>query len=235
MPQAGLISVEEDIRAAEVVRGILLLCGLFSSLAYIGADVAAAMSWQSYSYINQSISELFAIGSPVKWVFGLVPYSPLVIAFGIGVWWSAGRKRALRASGILLACYGITSQAASNFPMHLRGATGSFTDTMHIVMTVVLVFLIMLFIGFGTTAAGKWFRFYSVGTIVTLLVFGALAGMQAPRIAANLPTPFLGILERVNVYSSMFWVATLGVLLMRRERESRVPIQQRVQKSQAGG
>src|ERR1700744_6140387 len=116
MPEAESVQIDKELRVAKVVRNILLLCGVLSSLAYIGADIAAAMIWHSYSYINQSISELFAIGSPVKWIFGLVPYSPLVIAFGIGVWWSAGRRRALRTSGILLAGYGILSQAGSNFP-----------------------------------------------------------------------------------------------------------------------
>ena len=29
-------------------------------------------------------------------VFALVPYTSLVIAFGISVWWSAGRKRWLQ-------------------------------------------------------------------------------------------------------------------------------------------
>lgn len=224
MPQAELVQIDKEVRLAKVVRSILLLCGVLSSVAYLGADIAAAMTWHSYSYINQSISELFAIGSPVRWIFGFVPYSPLVIAFGIGVWWSAGRRRTLRTSGILLTCYGIVSQAASRFPMHLRGATGSLTDTMHIIMTIVLVLLILLFIAFGATAARKWFFFYSVGTIVTLLVFGALAGMQGPRIAANLPTPWLGVTERINVYSSMLWVAMLGVVLIRREKESRASV-----------
>ena len=79
----------------------------------------------------------------------------------------------------------------------------------------VLVLLIFLFIAFGATAAGKWFRFYSIGTILTLLVFCTLAGMQDPRVAANLPTPWLGITERVNVYSAMLWVLVLGVVLSR--------------------
>ena len=96
-----------------------------------------------------------------------------------------------------------------------RPPTGSLTDTMHIVLTIVLVLLIFLFIAFGATAAGRWFRLYSIGTIVTLLIFGALAGMQGPRIAANLPTPYLGIAERVNVYSAMLWVLVLGLVLLR--------------------
>ena len=206
------------MRATRVIRGVLLVCGIISSLLYVAADVVAAITWRSYSYTSQSISELFAIGSPTRWIFALVPYTPLVIAFGIGVWWSAGRKRALRTSGILLVAYGLISYAGSFFPMHLRGATGSVTDTMHIVSTIVLVILIFLFIAFGATAAGKWFRYYSISTIVTLVVFGALAGMQGPRLAANLPTPWLGITERVNVYSAMLWVLALGVVLLREQK-----------------
>jgi len=215
MTQATVAQTGRELRTAAAVRDILLVCGILSSVLYVAADIAAAMSWHSYSYTSQSISELFAIGSPAKWIFALVPYTSLVIAFGIGVWWSAGRKRGLRTKGILLVAYGIASHVGSYFPMHQRGATGSLTDTMHIVLTIVLVLLIFLFIAFGANAAGRWFRFYSIGTIVTLLVFGALAGMQGPRIAANLPTPYLGITERVNVYSAMLWVLVLGVVLLR--------------------
>jgi uncharacterized protein DUF998 len=190
--QINAVHTGKDLGLATVIQHVLLVCGILSSLLYIGADIVAAMSWHSYSYACQSISELLAIGSPVRWIFALIPYTPLVVAFGVGVWWSAGRKRALRTTGILLVVYGIASQVGSYFPMHLRGATGSFTDTMHILLTILLVLLIFLFIGFGAGAAGKAFRLYSIGTILTLLVFGTPAGMQGPRIAANLPTPLAG-------------------------------------------
>ena len=216
---AQVVHTGRELRRTTVIRDVLLVCGILSSLLYVGADIVAAMSWHSYSYASQSISELLAIDSPTRWIFALIPYSPLVVAFGIGVWWSAGRQSALRTTGILLVAYGIVSQVGSYFPMHLRGATGSFTDTMHILMTILLVLLIFLFVGFGATAAGKAFRRYSIGTILTLLVFGALAGIEGPRIAANLPTPWLGITERANVYSAMLWVLVLAlVLLSKRER-----------------
>ena len=215
MATTTVVQTGGELRAVTTIRGILLVCGILSSLLYVGADIFAAISWHSYSYTHQSISELFAIGSPTRWIFALVPYAPLVVAFGIGVWWSAGRKRALRTTGILLVAYGVASQVAAHFPMHLRGSTGSLTDTMHIFLTIVLVLLIFLFVGFGATAAGKWFRFYSIVTVVTMLVFGTLAGMQGPRIAANLHTPWLGITERINVYSAMLWVLVLGVVLLR--------------------
>jgi len=43
----------------------------------------------------------------------------------------------------------------------------------------------------------------------------------APRLIAGESTPFLGVVERVNVYGSMLWVAVLGVLLLRRQRSLR--------------
>jgi hypothetical protein len=41
------------------------------------------------------------------------------------------------------------------------------------------------------------------------------------RIAAKLPTPWICVMERINVYSSMLWVATLGVLLLRDANKDR--------------
>lgn len=81
---------------------------------------------------------------------------------------------------------------------------------MHIVLTIVPVLLIFLLVAFGAAAAETWFRFCSIGTILVLSVFDALAAMQGPQIAANLPTRYLGIPERVNVYFAMLWVLVLG-------------------------
>jgi hypothetical protein len=89
---------------------------------------------------------------------------------------------------------------------------------MHIIITSVIVLLTLLAIGFGAAARGKWFRLYSIGTILTLIVFGVLAGLDGPRIAAQLPTPWLGIKERVNVYSSMLWVLVFAIALLQGRR-----------------
>jgi hypothetical protein len=104
------------------------------------------------------------------------------------------------------------------FPMHLRGAIGSSTDTVHLILAGATVLLILLFIGFGSVAFGKWFRIYSIGTILMLIIFGALTGQQAPLVAAQQPTPWLGILERVSVYASMLWVLALAIILLREEK-----------------
>lgn len=74
MIQARVVHTGRELRTRKMVRNILLVCGILSSVLYVGADIVAAMSWHSYSYTSQSISELFAIGSPTRWIFALIPY-----------------------------------------------------------------------------------------------------------------------------------------------------------------
>jgi hypothetical protein len=208
------------------MQDLLLICGILAPLLYIGGDILAAMRFEGYSYTSQTISELMAIGAPTRplLIALFVPWNVLVAAFGIGVLVSAGRRKALRVAGILLFAYSVVSLAGLFSPMHLRGAVGpttdSTTDVMHIVITIAIVLFTLLYIAFGSAASGKWFCFYSIGTILAMLLFGGFAGMQGPRIAANLPTPRVGVCERASVYSSMIWMLVLAVVLLRRNKAS---------------
>lgn len=206
----------------KIIQKGLLFCGIFSSLLYVAIDMFAGMRYEGYSFLDQAISELSAIGAPTKplWVAMTFLYCPLLIAFGIGVWISSSRKYYLRFTGILLAIWGFLGYVWLFFPMHMRGAIGSTTDTMHLVLSGVTVFLITLFIAFGSGAQGKLFRLYSILTIMVMLVFGALVSNQAPRVAAQLPTPWMGAMKRVSVYSPMLWVLVLSIILLKNEKKS---------------
>jgi uncharacterized protein DUF998 len=200
-----------------MVRKVLLVCGILAPLIYVGSDILAALRWEGYSYTAQSVSELRASGAPTRPL--LVPilliYAMLEIAFGLGVRGVAGQKSAPRIAGILLIGLGAVDLAAPFFPMHLRGAGFTLIDTMHIILTVVTVLLLLLIIGFGAFADGKRFRFYSIATILIIFLCGAWAFSDGPRIAANLPTPWVGVRERINIYGYMLWVAVLAVILLR--------------------
>jgi hypothetical protein len=194
----------------------LLICGIVASVLYIGTDILLSMTWPGYSYLNQAISELSAIGAPTRpfWLAMSFLFNPLVIAFGVGVLRAAGGKHALRITGILLIVWGVIGLMWLPFPMHLRGAERSFTDTMHIVMTGVTVLLMTVFISFGAAARGKWFRLYSILTLLAMWGFGAVTGMLASQIDTG-PTPWMGAFERVIVYAPMLWVLVLAVVLLR--------------------
>ena len=116
-----------------MVRKVLLVCGIVSSLLYVAMNIVGAMQFEGYDSASKAVSELSAIGAPSRplWVLLGIVYQILVIAFGWGVWASAGRNRALRVVGGLLLAYGVVGLTAPFFPMHMRGAGVTLTDTMH--------------------------------------------------------------------------------------------------------
>jgi hypothetical protein len=202
-------------------RKALLVCGILSSLLYVVMTVFSAMQWDSYRSASQVISELSAIDAPTRpvWVLLGTLYTLLVTAFGWGVWKSAGRIRALRVVGSLILTYGGLGILWPFAPMHLRetlaAGGGTLSDTMHIVLASVTVFLMLLAMGFGAAAFGKRFRHYSIASLVILVTFGVLTFLDAPRLGANLPTPWIGVWERINVGVFLLWVVVLATALLR--------------------
>jgi hypothetical protein len=198
-----------------MTRKALLLCGIVASLVYVIADALGAVAWQDYSHASQGVSELMAIGAPSRpLVLSLMTVrSLLLIAFASGIWSSADGKLALRLTASLLVADAVVGQVtASFFPVPQRGAMG--TATMHVIGTGVESLCIVLAMGFAAAAFGRRFRLYTIGTILILLVFGAWAGLDISRIEAQLPTPWLGITERINIYAYLLWMIVLAIALL---------------------
>jgi Protein of unknown function (DUF998) len=104
-------------------------------------------------------------------------------------------------------------------PMNTREALAAgergLRNAMHIPMTAVMSLFMLLAMGIGATLLGKRFRYYSYATIAILVVFGVLTSLQAGKMAANEPTPWMGLTERINIYATMLWVAMLAIGLLR--------------------
>jgi hypothetical protein len=204
-----------------MARKSLLVCGILSSLLYVAMTIFVAMQWEGYSSASQTISELSAIGAPTRslWAVPGAIYTVLVTAFGWGVWKSAGRIRALRIAGGLILAYGSLGVLWPFAPMHLRetlaAGGGTLSDTVHLVLASATVFLMLLAIGAAAAAFGTRFRVYSLATLAILAAFGALTFLDAPGIAANLPTPWIGVWERINLGAFLLWVVVLAVTLLR--------------------
>ena len=196
---------------------LLLVCGILAALIYIGSDIAAALSWEGYRYTDQSVSELRAIGSPTRSF--LMPilsiYAMLEISFGFGVWKVANKKRSLLITSILLIALGILDSMGSIFSLNINEAAGSVTNNIHMAVTIITVLFIFLIIGFGATAYKKWFLFYSIGTILTLIVSGFVSFLNIQKFAAQQQGSWLGIVERINIYGYMLWVMVFAIVLLR--------------------
>jgi hypothetical protein len=179
------------------------------------------MQWDGYSPASQTISELSAIDAPTRspWLPPAVLYTILVTAFGWGVWTSACRSRAIRVVGALIVAYGTLGVVWPFAPMHLReviAAGGStLSDALHIILASVTVLLMLGAIGVSTAAFRKRFRMYSIASLGILVAFGALTFADAPRLSADLPTPWLGVWERINLGVFLLWVVVLAVTILR--------------------
>jgi hypothetical protein len=198
---------------------VLLACGVLASLLYAAMLLFVPMRWEGYSSASQTVSELSAIGAPTRslWVTLAIGWTMLYAAFGWGVWKSAGDDRRLRTAGAVIiaaAVFGLFWP-----PMHQREVLASggetLTDSLHIAWTAMNGILTLLVIGFGAAALGMRFRLFSIATIVILAAAGILTGMEAPGVSANLPTPWIGVWERINIGIWLLWVVVLAIALLR--------------------
>lgn len=213
------------------MRKALLVCGIVSSLLYVAMNIVVPLQWQGYSFASQVISELSAIDAPTRslWVPLGIAYGVLMVAFGWGVWVSGRGNRPLRIAGALILIHSIIGLAWP--PMHQREVVaaggGTLTDTLHIVWSGAWVAFMLASIAFGAAALGKRFRRYSIATLVTLVAFGVLTGVDAPKLSANLPTPLIGVWERIQIGMVIVWDMVLAIALLRMQPAAPRPVDKR--------
>jgi hypothetical protein len=204
------------------LRKILLICGIVAPLLFVSTDILAGTLYAGYNFTDQAVSELFAIGASTSDL--VVPlftvYSVLLVAFAFGIWMmsAASRKRALCVLALMMIVNAVNSLVLWNFfPMHMRGAEMTFTDIMHLTLAGMGAFFGVLTVGLGVAALRNWFRFYSIGTILILIVPGILAFLYVPEVGGNQPTPWLGLTERISIYGNTVWQLVLAIVLLREE------------------
>ena len=169
-----------------------------------------------HNFTSQMVSELMAVGAPTRhlliWLF--TPYNLLVFAFAAGVWASAQGRRSVRLTAAALVGYGVVSNGrAILLPDGLARngglAAGRSAHRGH----VRDVDLDRRRDGVRSLRARKAVPLYSLATIAIVVVFGTLAGLLARPMPGS--TPGLGLAERVNIYATMLWMASLAASLWR--------------------
>jgi hypothetical protein len=206
---------------------VLVGAGILMFALYIFMDVAASLAYDGYSYRDQTISELSAIGAPTRpfWLAMSVFYQALAFAFALGVLGVAGSRRTVRIAGWLLLAAAISGLLWWFAPMHQRevlaAGGGTWQDTLHLVAGGISSLFFFATIGTGAFAFGWRFRLNSFATIGLMLVFGMLMNADIPKVAENEPTPWLGIWERIAVEGAMLWQAAFAAALLWASRAAR--------------
>lgn len=200
------------------MRRVLLLCGVLSPLLYAAADALAGLRWEGYSFRDQTISELGAIGAPSRPLFAtlLVVVYLLFTAFGVGVWKSAQNRHRLRQAAGLLIALGVLALTVGQFAaMQLRGIEQGLSGAMHLVEGAAAMVLLLAAMGFTAAALGRGFAFYTAATVAIMLSFGGWSAMEIPRVEAGAHTPWVGVKERIYWYSYQLWFIVLAIKLLR--------------------
>jgi Protein of unknown function (DUF998) len=220
----GLVAIQMIPSRLMTMREALLICGILSSLLYAAINIIVAMQWKAYDSASQTISELSAIAAPTRtlWIVLYMPYAMLMFAFALGVWKSAIGNRPLRIAGGLLIAYGALCFVKPYAPMHLRETLAAggetLTDIIHIALSMITQIIYVLSVGLVATALGKQFRLYSIITLAIILVFGGLTFLDGPGISKNLPTPMVGVWQRINFGVFLLWVVVLAVVLLKNKK-----------------
>ncbi|HWA33090.1 MAG TPA: DUF998 domain-containing protein [Cyclobacteriaceae bacterium] len=222
MIKATLSVSAQDAHEHSSLDRMLVFSGIISSVMYVAMNLFVPMLDPYYNSVSQTVSELSAIGAPTRtvWIALGVIYTLLIGCFAWGVVRTAGNNKNLRVVGILLLVYAAVNMLWPLAPMHRREVIAidgrSLTDTMHLVLTGATVLLMTAAMIFGAMSLGRTFRIYSIITIMVLLAFGVLTSLDAPKIDAGLPTPLVGVWERINVGVFLIWIVVLSLALLRK-------------------
>lgn len=207
------------MRRHGIVQNVLLLAGVLAAIVYLTADILCGLRYPGYSFTNQVVSELSAIGAPTTalWVRLLQIFAILFAAFAIGVVWEGRGNRRLRLTGGLLVTFVLAGPLWSFFPMHQRGDVFTWTDAGHIALGAVFVLLIVAVMTLGAGALGGRFRLFSRILVTVALLSGVGTFAYVPRMIDQLPTPWVGTVERIHLYAFYLWIGVLAVALVRRQ------------------
>jgi len=218
-PSPSIVTLGSAGRRREGLRRTLLACGILSSLLY--GTIIWMIRYKGYSPTSQTVSELSAWGVSTRslWVVLGSVYTVLIVAFGSGVVASARERRAMRVAGWLLVAYGSLGLLWPFAAMHQRhvlalGGT-SVADTGHLTLAATTIVLMFAAMAFGAAARKGWFALYSIVSMAILLAFGGLTTSFTSKVQANLPTPMLGVWERIDIGVFLLWVVVLAVALWR--------------------
>jgi hypothetical protein len=203
-----------------MVLRTLLAFGVVAPIYYVVINEAVGvLFYPGYDPISRPVSELSATYATTRPV--LVPllfvFDLLIIPFWIGVWGAAQANRALRLTSGLMLGFRLLALLAFPFPMVADEVLGA--NTIHTIIWGVITPLLMLAgIGASAMAFGKTFRVYAVLTLVALVSFSALTGIQAAQVNAGEPARWFGVAERALIGAWLQWVAVLAITLLLGQR-----------------
>jgi hypothetical protein len=203
-------------------RRILFICGMVAPWWFVFLTLLGGAIRPGYSHISDTISELFAPGSPNKLFLDVLHaiFAVLLILFGIGLLqFFQGAKRLKRIGlvgaslFILMGCVSVAT--ATIFPQDPWGTTVTINGEMHMLLSGVVGLLSI----FSILLIGIWF--YRIKTSPRLGIYSfvtiGLIVISTGLYAVSVGGPIMGLTERIAALVGFQWTFTLAYWMFSRE------------------
>ena len=209
---------EKEIRGDRQAMKLkhLGICGIVSLLSYTAMVVFSPLAYPGYDWLSMAVSDLSAVGAPsvalAERLNALFGPCAVVSVMAVCVGAAACRSKLLKAGiGCFAAMEWVTVVGYKMFPLVQDEAVSSFQNTMHIVVTALVVLLsvvslVLIAIGAGKEplpALARW----AIVCLAAMLV-GALG-------TGIMPKAVFGLFERFSTFSAVVFNAVLGAFLLK--------------------
>ena len=194
------------------------LTGLVAFISYAAAVLIAPTAYPGYDWMSQAVSDLSAEGAPSRtlWnqIAALYNVCSVVCVTCVSIYvsqenvWSKRFRTGIHLFTVM--CW-VSAVGYAMFPLTASGSgTGSFQDTMHIVVTALVVILsivsllILIIEGFKNKDV-KGIGIWAAIAFLMMLVGAIGQGVVPPE--------FFGVFERFSVFAAVGFTAVLGAYL----------------------
>lgn len=206
------------------MKKLLMLCGVFAAVIYVGTVILGGLLRPGYSHISMAISELVANGAPNRALLSslFLLYNALLSIFGIGLFLKANKQSGGRISGfvgslalVLVGVAGILMELA--FAQEPGGTATTFTGIMHFVMAGIaslgsMVALLGIGLWFRNIPEMKSYVLYSIISVAVIFISG---GSSVPAMANH--SPLFGLIERITIFTFTLWMFVIGLQMFQLE------------------
>ena len=188
-------------------KHIVLSLAVIAIISYFIHILLGYLYYEGYNPLSQAISDLTAEDSPVKSIarvfsnlYGFFSVCAMILLL-LKVKDFKHKKLKL---GVIIFTIMITMSAIgfAFFPLSEAGYAGTFKDIMHMVITFFVVILTLISLVLFIIAFKSVYQWISIITL-TLILLSAI-------LMAFIPNNYFGVLERVSVYSVIFYFGFLS-------------------------
>lgn len=190
--------------------------GIISLLSYTAMVVFSPLAYPGYDWLSMAVSDLSAVGAPSAALAERLNalFGPCAVVSVMAVCVAAAKCRSkLLKTGIdfFAVMQWITVVGYKMFPLVQGEAISTFQNTMHIVVTILVVLfsvasLVLIAIGSRKEqlpSLGNW----AIACLAAMMI-GALG-------TGIVPKSLFGLFERFSTFSAVVFNAVLGVYLLR--------------------